>query len=409
MRIIWILFGLLIAIPLAALTWISSQVDADFLLDTTSGILEEEGISLTHTGEATFSLVPSVRLSLSQVTLIIPQSSSPEAPSLESSLPESYSPTNSPRENASSTMKDLKAQQISLEGFELTTNLFSFWRSGSAEISATRLMVDNIEILDFTSPIEIGESIVLPDMKARLWQGPVEAYAQINTQADPVTIETRGKITDADATSLLAAMANLGAAKGKLSAKWDLAATLPEAENDLTKLNGQVIVNGDQVTLTAMDLQGGMCSAISRAQGKRGPKWNKNGTRFDHLSMIQTYTGTEAQIEKLTLETNVASIEATANLDRATDSFAAKASAQLNNEALNLVPNCRINPRLANVAWPIDCRGKLSDGNPRRWCKVDVSEIVEQGLKGEIQRRLNLDDVDFDNPASLIQSLIKRK
>ena len=394
MRIIWILFGLLIAIPLAALTWISSQVDADFLLDTTSGILEEEGISLTHTGEATFSLVPSVRLSLSQVTLIIPQSSSP---------------TNSPRENASSTMKDLKAQQISLEGFELTTNLFSFWRSGSAEISATRLMVDNIEILDFTSPIEIGESIVLPDMKATLWQGPVEAYAQINTQADPVTIETRGKITDADATSLLAAMANLGAAKGKLSAKWDLAATLPEAENDLTKLNGQVIVNGDQVTLTAMDLQGGMCSAISRAQGKRGPKWNKNGTRFDHLSMIQTYTGTEAQIEKLTLETNVASIEATANLDRATDSFAAKASAQLNNEALNLVPNCRINPRLANVAWPIDCRGKLSDGNPRRWCKVDVSEIVEQGLKGEIQRRLNLDDVDFDNPASLIQSLIKRK
>ena len=394
MRIIWILFGLLIAIPLAALTWISSQVDADFLLDTTSGILEEEGISLTHTGEATFSLVPSVRLSLSQVTLIIPQSSSP---------------TNSPRENASSTMKDLKAQQISLEGFELTTNLFSFWRSGSAEISATRLMVDNIEILDFTSPIEIGESIVLPDMKATLWQGPVEAYAQINTQADPVTIETRGKITDADATSLLAAMANLGAAKGKLSAKWDLAATLPEAENDLTKLNGQVIVNGDQVTLTAMDLQGGMCSAISRAQGKRGPKWNKNGTRFDHLSMIQTFTGTEAHIEKLTLETNVASIEATANLDRATDSFAAKASAQLNNEALNLVPNCRINPRLANVAWPIDCRGKLSDGNPRRWCKVDVSEIVEQGLKGEIQRRLNLDDVDFDNPASLIQSLIKRK
>ena len=394
MRIIWILFGLLIAIPLAALTWISSQVDADFLLDTTSGILEEEGISLTHTGEATFSLVPSVRLSLSQVTLIIPQSSSP---------------TNSPRENASSTMKDLKAQQISLEGFELTTNLFSFWRSGSAEISATRLMVDNIEILDFTSPIEIGESIVLPDMKATLWQGPVEAYAQINTQADPVTIETRGKITDADATSLLAAMANLGAAKGKLSAKWDLAATLPEAENDLTKLNGQVIVNGDQVTLTAMDLQGGMCSAISRAQGKRGPKWEKYGTMFDRLSMIQTFAGTEANIEKLTLETNVASIEATANLDRATDSFTAKASAQLNNEALNLVPNCRINPRLANVAWPIDCRGKLSDGNPRRWCKVDVSETVEQGLKGEIQRRLKLDDVDFDNPASLIQSLIKRK
>ena len=399
MRIIWILFGLLIAIPLGTLTWISSQVDADFLLETASGILEEEGISLTHTGEATFSLIPSVRLSLSQATLIIPESPSPKG-----SSPEQRS-----RENSSSAKKDSEEQQISLEGFELTTNLFSFWRSRSAEISATRLTVDNIEISDFSSPIEIGESVVLPNIKAMLWQGPVEAYAQINTHTDPLTIETRGKITDADATSLLAAMADLGAAKGKLSAEWHLAAVLPEAENGLAKLNGQMLVNGDQVTLAAVDLQAGMCSAISRAQGKRGPKWNKNGTLFDRLSMIQTFAGTEANIEKLTLETNVASVDATVNLDRATGSFKAKASAQLNNEALNLVPNCRINPRLANVAWPIDCRGKLSDGNPRRWCKVDVSEIVEQGLKGEIQRRLKLDDVDFDNPASLIQSLIKRK
>lgn len=404
MRIMWILMSLFIAIPLGVLTWISSQVNPDFLLDTASDILEEEGISLTHTGEATFSLVPSVRLSLSQATLIIPESPSPESSSTESS-----SPKNSSRENASSTKNNLAAQKILLEGLELTTNLFSFWRSRSAEISATRLMVDNIEIFDFSSPIEIGESVLLPDMKATLWQGKVEAYALINTYTDPLTIETRGKLADADAKSLLAATADLGAAKGKLSAEWDLTAILPKAENDLTKLNGQVAMNGDQVTLADVDLQGGMCSAISRAQGKRGPKWSENGTLFDRLSMIQTFSGTNAKIEGLTLETNVALIKATANLNRATDSFTAKASVQLNNDALNLVPNCRINPRVANVAWPVDCRGKLSDGNTRRWCKVDVSEIVEQGLKGEIQRRLNLDNVDFDNPASLIQSLIKRK
>lgn len=399
MRIIWILFGLLIAIPLGTLTWISSQVDADFLLDTASDILEEEGISLTHTGEATFSLIPSVRLSLSQATLIIP-----ESPSTERSSPEQRS-----RENASSAKKGSDARQISLDGVELTTSLFTFWRSRSGEISATRLMVDDIEISDFSSSIEVGESVVLPDMKATLWQGPVEAYAQINTHTDPLTIETRGKIINADAASLLAAMADLGAAKGKLSADWDLAVRLPEAENDLLKLNGQMVVNGDHVSLAAVDLQAGMCSAVSRAQGKKGLKWNKSGTLFDRLSMIQTFTGSEANIEKLTLETNVASIEASVNLDRRTDSFTAKASAQLNNEALNLVPNCRINPRLADIAWPIDCRGNLSDDNPRRWCKVDVSKIVEQGLKGEVQRRLKLDGVDFDNPASLIQSLIKRK
>ena len=399
MRKIWILLGLLIAIPLGALIWISSQVDADFLLDTASGILEEEGMSLTHTGDATFSLVPSVRLTLSQATLIIPESSSPESPS----------PKHSSRENSSSAKKESEARQILLEGFELTTNLFTFWRSRSAEISATRLMIDNIEIVDFASPVKIDKSIILPDMKATLWRGKVEAYALINRHTDPLTIETRGKIRDADAASLLAAMANLGAAKGKLSAEWELSVILPEVENDIARLDGKMAINGDHVTLTTVDLQGAMCSAINRAQGERGPQWSKNGTLFDRLSIAQTFSGTEANIENLILETNMASIEAVANLDRLSDGFAAKASAKLNTEALNLVPNCRINRRLADVTWPIDCSGNLSDGNPRRWCKVDVSEIVEQGLKGEIQRRLNLDDVDFDNPASLIQSLIKRK
>ena len=82
-------------------------------------------------------------------------------------------------------------------------------------------------------------------------------------------------------------------------------------------------------------------------------------------------------IERLTLETNVASIEARP-ISIARQTALQPKLPQLNNEALNLVPNCRINPRLANVAWPIDQVSKLSDGNPRRWCKVDVSEIVEQ-------------------------------
>ena len=145
-----------------------------------------------------------------------------------------------------------------------------------------------------------------------------------------------------------------------------------------------------------------MCSAISRAPGKKGPKFNESGTLFDRLELIQTFTGTTAKADSLVLETSALLIEATANLDRATDNFSAKAAAKLNIEVLGSMPNCRINPRLTDIAWPINCRGNLNDGNTRRWCKVDVSEIVEQGLKAELKRRFNA-----DSPASLIQSLIK--
>lgn len=373
MRTIWIFFGLIVAIPLGALTWVYSQVDANYLLDAASDMLEEEGISLTRSGEATFSLLPTVHLSVSEATIIIPET------------------------------EESQAQQISLEGFEVTTSIVTFWTARRADISAQRLRVNDIEITDFSSPIEVSDSVTLKNISATLWQGEVEGYAQINTQTLPLTIETRGKLVNADATSLLRAMAEVGSAKGKLSGQWDLTAILPESDNAITQLDGDMSITGDQVTLTEVDLQGGMCSAISRAQGKKGPKLNESGTLFDRLELIQTFTGTTAKADSLVLETSALLIEATANLDRATDNFSAKAAAKLNIEVLGSMPNCRINPRLTDIAWPINCRGNLHDGNTRRWCKVDVSEIVEQGLKAELKRRFNA-----DSPASLIQSLIKR-
>lgn len=373
MRSIWILFGLLTAIPLGALTWIYSQVDANFLLDTASDVLEEKGISLTHKGEATFSLLPTAHLFLSEATIIIPESETSEA------------------------------QRIALRGFELRTSLFTFWTSRSAHISAQRLILNNIEMSDFSSPIAVNDSVTLQDISATLWQGKVEGFAQIDTQTQPLTIETRGKLIDADAISMLTAMAEVGGANGTLSAAWNVTAILPPSDKDIAKLNGDIKITGDQVTLTAVDLQRDMCSAINRAQGKRDLTRNESGTLFERLELTQTFVGTETKIDSLILETNALFIEATAKLDRATDGFSAKAAAKLNTEALGSVPNCRINPRLTDISWPIDCRGSLSDGNPRRWCKVDVSEVLEQGLKGELKRRLNV-----DSPASLIQSLIKR-
>ena len=111
------------AIPLGILTWISSHVDVDFLLDTASGILEEEGISLTHTGEATLFTGTFHPPFLVSCHLIIPGHHKRISPE----------------------------QQISLEVSADHQSLF-VWRSRSAEISATRLTVDKIEISDFSSP-----------------------------------------------------------------------------------------------------------------------------------------------------------------------------------------------------------------------------------------------------------------
>ena len=373
MRVIWILFGLLIAIPLGALTWVSSQVDADFLLETASSALEEQGISLLYAGDSTFSLVPRVHLALSNATIITPET------------------------------EDSEAQQITLKDVELTTSLFTFWHSRRADISARQLTVNDIEIFDFASPVELIDGLRLEPISATLWQGEVQGFAQINTHNNPITIETRGQLDDATAASLLATVTTLGGAKGTLSAKWDLTVILPDSNKDIAALNGDMVITGNQVTLTEIDLQGGLCKAISRAQGKNGPKWNETGTLFDRLAVSQSFDGTKAKLDDLVLKTNFVLVQATADLDRVTEGFTAQASAKLNTETLSSVPNCRINPRLADIAWPINCRGQLNDGTARSWCTVDVSKIVEEGLNGELKRRFNL-----DNPASLIKSLLDR-
>ena len=90
-------------------------------------------------------------------------------------------------------------------------------------------------------------------------------------------------------------------------------------------------------------------------------------------------------------------------LDRASTAFTAEAVASLDATSMNQRSDCRISSSIANIQWPVRCKGQTDAGNARSWCQVDVSSIVEQTLKGRIKDKLKLDD-----DSNLIQSLLKR-
>ncbi len=51
-----------------------------------------------------------------------------------------------------------------------------------------------------------------------------------------------------------------------------------------------------------------------------------------------------------------------------------------------LDPACRVNERITDIAWPVNCRGNVN-GEPEDWCGVDTQEIIEDLATNELKRK----------------------
>jgi AsmA protein len=59
---------------------------------------------------------------------------------------------------------------------------------------------------------------------------------------------------------------------------------------------------------------------------------------------------------------------------------------QVNNDIMEVSPQCVIDQRYAGVDWPVDCQGNLSsESGPA--CQIDIASVAEQILKNEAQQQ----------------------
>lgn len=373
MRVLIVIVSLVVVLPLASLAWLSSQVTAQSILDGISEAMKEEGLQMSHDNQSSLGIFPNAFLEVSQISVIIPASD--QAPEVS----------------------------IDLSGLRFDASLFSLLSSPRGNLSVRGLKVDSIDLSNLTSAVVIEDTVTLPNLSAELWKGALNGKVVIDSGSDNVVIRTEGVLENADASDVFMSLADMDLLTGTLSLNWNLEIIPPESDNGIAELTGKLNVSSETMTLESIDLEGSICSTVALAEGRRPSSPLSGNTIFTRFDASQTLAGTEITIDELTLVTSAMTLNGKGVLDRASTAFTAEAVASLDAKSMNQRSDCRISSSIANIQWPVRCKGRTDAGNARSWCQVDVSSIVEQTLKGRIKDKLKLDD-----DSNLIQSLLKR-
>jgi hypothetical protein len=373
MRVLIIIIGLVVALTLAALAWLSTQVTAQSILGAISQAIEKDGLEMSHDGPSSLSIFPDTFLEISQVSVIIPESD------------------------------DGAQVSIELTGLRFETSVLSLLRSPKGYLSVKSLTVDDITLSNLATEVFVKDSVTLPNLSAQLWQGVLNGKVVIDSGDDNVVIKTEGRLDNADASEVLTSLANVALLSGALSLNWNLEIIPPEGEHQVAQVNGNVDASGEAITFDSVDLERSICNAVALAEGRRVSSSISGQTVFTRFNTSQTLSGSDVRIDELILATSGMSVSGKGMLDRASTAFTADAVSNLNATKMNQRSDCQISSRISEIEWPVTCKGTTDTGDPGSWCRVDVSSIAEQILKARIKDKLKLDD-----DSNLFKSLLER-
>lgn len=373
MRALIIIASLVLVLPLAGLAWLYTQLTADFVLDSVSEFIKEDGLEMSHDGPSTLGIFPNTFLEIGQMTIVMPKS------------------------------EDSPEVSLDLTGLRFDASLPSLLSTPKGAITLQRLSINDTTLFDLASEVIVKDAVTLPNLSARLWQGALHGKVIIDSSTDKVTIRTEGRLDDADASEVLMSLAQLDLLTGALSVDWNLEIVPPVDDNRVAELTGNLNVSGEAITLNSIDLERSICNAVALAEGRRASSSISGNTMFSRFNATQTLAGTKVSIDELLLATSAMTISGSGVLDRASTAFTAQAVSNLDASKINERSNCQISSRISDIQWPVKCKGRTNTDNPGSWCQVDVSSIVEQTLKARIKDKLKLDD-----DSNLFQSLLKR-
>jgi hypothetical protein len=373
MRVLISIIGLVVALTLAALAWLSTQVTAQSILDALSEAIERDGLEMSHDGPSSLSIFPDTFLEISQVSVIIPESD------------------------------DGTQVSIELTGLRFETSVLSFLRSPKGYLSVKSLTVDDITLSNLDSEVFVKDAVILPNLSAQLWQGVLNGKVVIDSGDGKVVIRTEGRLDNADASEVLISLAKVDLLSGALSLNWNLEIVPPGDDDHVAQVNGDLDASGEAITFDSVDLERSICNAVALAEGRRVSSSISGQTVFTRFKASQTLSGTEVHIDELILATTGMTVSGKGMLDRASTAFTAEAISNLNAEKMNQRSDCQISSRVSEIQWPVTCEGRTDKGDPSSWCQVDVPSIAEQILKARIKDKLKLDD-----DSNLFKSLLKR-
>jgi AsmA protein len=220
-----------------------------------------------------------------------------------------------------------------------------------------------------------------------LHEGQLDTRITLNARRPIVEADIKGGLKGVNMDSLLASMGNTDAATGRIELAWDLDTEGASSNDLLTGLNGDLSAEGQDLVFNKIAVQGLVCTAVAAVNKIPPISGLPTNTPISELRMALDFDDGAGDIEALRFATPGVVMKGSGDIALDTLDYRFRLEGQVNNDIMEVSPQCVIDQRYAGVDWPVDCQGNLSSESGAA-CQIDIASVAEQILKNEAQQQL---------------------
>lgn len=256
-----------------------------------------------------------------------------------------------------------------------------------ARLRIDRVVIDRHVMSDVTASLRAQEGkLTLEPVQGRLHDGDIDFSAELNARYNPATLRTQGSVENLDIASAVRAMRTPVAASGRAGLDWEVSATGDSTDTMVASLTGPIRLRTDNVTVSGVNAQRQFCQAVALVNQESLTATFQPDTVFSELEADINLADGQAQLDPLSASLPALGLTGSGTLDLTAKDFRASIRATIR-DTVGLDPACRVNERLADLRWPVECEGNLAD-EPASWCRVNTREILKDLAEGEVRRQV---------------------
>ncbi len=256
-----------------------------------------------------------------------------------------------------------------------------------AELKLDEAIWQGHTIRDIRALLRVNNgSAILPELSGKVHGGQLQMKASLNARQTPPRINTEGTLASIDIAQLLTAAEVEAVMTGSANLDWELhgAGSTTGAIRD--SLRGPIHLTTEDAVLTAAGVEKELCAVVATINQEAMGSTLPDSSRFEQLTATVQVRNGKAFLQPLKARLPQINLTGKGELDLASQQFDATFRAKLSPQLAQLDPACRVNERLTDIQWPVECAGDLG-GEPRDWCSIDSRQILEEAGENELIRK----------------------
>ncbi|EED34276.1 AsmA family protein [Luminiphilus syltensis NOR5-1B] len=217
--------------------------------------------------------------------------------------------------------------------------------------------------------------------------GQLNTEMVINARRAEVEASIEGGLGGFQIESLLASLDQTDTARGRVDMKWEVETAGQTAQALQVGLDGDLTVEGSNVVVEKVSVQGVMCSAAALINQDQLSHDFGTETALDTVLVEVEFDDGYAEIDPVKLTTAGVSMTGEGRIVLANLDLELELGAKLYEALAEQDEACRIREGYETIKWPVSCEGNLK-GDPASWCGLDTDSLAEQVIRNEAKSQL---------------------